>query len=294
MLPLRDFVFPVLFVVLSALSYENRHVPATHAYIERLSGVVSLGYPLSNLHWILPYFQSSLVLDAEWWTFRIILCTLFLLFAISAKHFGSNTLYAIALAFLVGMFIGATDKHGAVWSDYCPERVNTRIFQADANKTYIELLSAVTPLLFCNESSRFPMAFCENILFRDLGKPHRDHFNEMDYCGTMAGFLMAERCVNTLLVDYYKKSVRPIACVEVARRNELKYLTRLLDDWEQCIKNPSGDWCMVQQQRYRDMLQEDYNGSKPRPEMFWMIEIERKNVGARVKYAANFSQSWQE
>jgi hypothetical protein len=288
--------YQVTLIVISVIYYwkESTISPQAKTGLNTARFLFTWGYLMNRLPTLLMYYDSKVLLDEEVWASSDFLLTMGLVLGEIYKYTGNRMWTVLAWCLLIPSFQILNEGPISIWREDCPSLVDRRLFKQDGNETYKRLLEAIVPLFFCNESSRRMMDICDTMLIKDLNETYRKHFHQMDYCATMPGMLVAETCVNSLLFTYYEREIKPPICLVAVRKEVIKLTNERLRDWESCFTNPLQWHCMVSQQNYREILQTDYNGTNPHPEMHWMIELEQTRALSRVRYSQNFTRSWQE
>jgi hypothetical protein len=287
------YFYPALLIAISVFCYwkESTLSEDAKACTTRIRGLLIWGWIVRKLPFLLIYFESPLLLHEENFIVAELLSTGACIASVLATYRKSTVLRWISVSLMIAFLRSDTI---ALWREDCPGHVDKRLFKQDGNETYQKTLQLIVPLHFCNGTSRLMMAICDNLLVSRLEKPYRKHFQDMDYCATWPGFMISEICVNFILFYEYQAEITPAICTDVSRQMIVKGLNARLSEWEPCFTNPYLTHCMYQQETYKLMLQQDYNGTNPNPDMFWLIELEKNHANTRVKYAENFSRSWQE
>lgn len=289
---LKELFYPVNLIAASIYWYFNEASmsPDTKTFVGKIRAVLTMGYFVSKMPWIFLYFGAPLLLDETEWYVWDVMSTISILMGETATFFKRTSLRVISLILLAGILIKIIWEPIAVWKTDCLESVSERMGQTDTNYTKALLQHAIVPLFFCNESSRFIMERCEEVVFADSSSKFRKHFNDMDYCATGPLEMIADVCMDFLLIRTYQDDFKPYVCRDYVIRDTLTILKTILEDWEQCFTTPLNAFCMKNQADYREMLKRDFTGTPTE----WIFDIERERTAMRIRAAQNISRSWQE
>jgi hypothetical protein len=292
-----EYLYPVNIAAVWLYLYYNSASLSreTKEFVLRLRFGLALGYFTSKLPVLLWAFDAPILIDETGWALWDVISTLSILTSYVATFTGSKAVRVLSFALMFGAMHGMLkDKNVVVWRGDCKALVDERLQKQDANWSYEVVNRAMNTMYFCNDTSRFIMERCDEVMFSPSKSRYRTRFLDMDYCGTRTAMLISEVCVEFLLLKTYQDDVKPAACRDVVIKDTLTNLVAYLVAWERCITEPRYYECEKQQQHYRDILQRDFNGTTPKPELHWMIEVERERTAIRMRDAENVSRSWQE
>lgn len=287
-----DMVYPMGMLVLFAFDFfkDRSMSPESQRFLNNLQWSVIWGYGLTLVPRLLLHYEAPLLVDENSWTVSNGLATTFGILNACAVFYKSRMLRVISVvAFLAGVWTLLFLEDRSVWRKNCPKIIDRRRFKEDANASFSVLVDLLTPMQYCNESSRFTMCACNDVLVKALDPLYQRRFNDMDYCATYPGFIIAKECLSFLLLLDYQEEFKPRVCLDVVREEAIAQLNCELATWEPCFANPYLLECMEKQEDYRQLLQKEFNGTRVYRDMHFMIELEREK---RERAAGNFSHNY--